>query len=276
MRTIMVSRRVLGWLGLLAMVAGCTATSASSAAAPGHGRSASPAAAAAVSSGAASGSASAGPGGARDLAVSRAVRNELAAAYADFRGISLSDVEGTEPGSVYYAYDPATDTYWARATFVPSRTASFKVLVGFQDGADIGLFTRAARSGWQVERGGEPVVCAEVVFFPVAVLRAWSLSTDTAASFGCISEPGSPGEFEDPRRRHLDSRRLAADALPGGVRLRRRLRLGGIDCRNRALRAAQRVHRRSHQQRLAPVRPAPPDHLSQYRRSAGLPDLSVQ
>jgi hypothetical protein len=191
MRTIIVSRRVLGWLGLLATVAvaGCTATSTSSPAAPGHGRSASLAAATAVSPGAASGSASAEPGGARNLAVSRAVRNELTAAYADFRGISLSDVAGTEPGSVYYAYDPATDTYWARATFVPSSTASFKVLVGFQDGASIGLFTRAARSGWQVELGGEPVVCAEVVFFPPAVLRAWSLSTATAASFGCSSQP---------------------------------------------------------------------------------------
>jgi hypothetical protein len=191
MRTIMVSRRVLGWLGLLATVAvaGCTATSTPSLAALGHSRSASPTATTAVSPGAASGSASAGPGGVRNLAVSRAVRNELTAAYADYREISLSDVAGTEPGSIYYAYDPATDTYWARATFVPSRTASFKVLAGFQDGADIGLFTRAARSGWQVELGGEPVVCTEVVFFPPAVLIAWSLSTDTAASFGCSSQP---------------------------------------------------------------------------------------
>ncbi len=45
MRPIMVSRQMLGWLGLLATVAvaGCT-TSTSSPAAPGHGRSASPAA----------------------------------------------------------------------------------------------------------------------------------------------------------------------------------------------------------------------------------------
>jgi len=42
----MVSRRVLGWLGLLAAVAvaGCTASSTSGPAAPGHSRSASPAA----------------------------------------------------------------------------------------------------------------------------------------------------------------------------------------------------------------------------------------
>jgi hypothetical protein len=104
------------------------------------------------------------------------------------RGISLSDVAGTVPRSVYYAYDPATDTYWAEANFLPSRTASLKVLVGFQDGASIGLFARAARSGWQVQLGGEPVVCAEVPFFPPAVLIAWSLPTDTAA-FGCSVRP---------------------------------------------------------------------------------------
>jgi hypothetical protein len=69
---------------------------------------------------------------------------------------------------------------------LPSRTAPQKVLVGFQDGGSIGLFARAARSGWQVQQGGEPVVCAEVPFFPPAVLMAWSLPADTAA-FGCSS-----------------------------------------------------------------------------------------
>ncbi len=192
MRTITVRRQVLGWLGLLATVAvaGCTATSASSPAAPGHGRSASPAAATEVPP-AASSSAPAGTGDVRNLPLSRAVRNELTVAYVNARGISLSDVAGTIPGSVYYAYDPATDTYWAEATFRGSRTASLKVLVGFQDDGSIGLFARAARSGWQVEVGGEPVVCSEVPFFPPAVLMAWSLPTDaerTAAS-GCSSRP---------------------------------------------------------------------------------------
>jgi hypothetical protein len=190
MRTITVRLRVLGWLGLLATVAvaGCAATSTSSPAAPGHSRSASPAAATAVSPVAVSGSAPAGTGGVRDLPVSRDVRNELTAAYVNSRGIPLSDVAGTIPGSVHYAYDPATDTYWAEVTFLPSRTASQKVLVGFQDGGSIGLFARAARNGWQVQLGGEPVVCAEVPFFPPAVLTAWSLPADTAAS-GCRVRP---------------------------------------------------------------------------------------
>jgi hypothetical protein len=192
MRTITVRPRMLGWLGLLATVAmaGCTATSTSSPAAPGHGRSASPAAATAVPP-AASSSPPAGTGGVRKLPVSRDVRNELTVAYVNARGIPLSDVAGTIPGSVYYAYDPATDTYWAEATFQGSRTASLKVLVGFQDGGSIGFFARAARSGWQADVGGEPVVCFEVPFFPPAVLTAWSLPTDAerTAAPGCGSRP---------------------------------------------------------------------------------------
>jgi hypothetical protein len=186
MRTIMVSRRTLASLGLLAAVgvAGCTASSTSGPAASGHGRSATPAATTAVSPGAASGSAPAGPGGVRNLAVSRGVRSELTAAYVDYRGISLSDVAGTRPWRVYYAYDPATGTYWAEAYFAPSSRASFQVSVGFQDGASIGLFTRAGNGSWQVQLGEEPLVCAEARFFPRAVLKAWSRPTDPAA-FGC-------------------------------------------------------------------------------------------
>jgi len=193
MRTVMAGRRMLGWLGLLAIagVAGCTASPTPGPAAPGHSRSATPAASTAFSSGAASGSASTEPGGVRELAVSRDVRDELTAAYVGYRGISPSDVAGARPGSIYYAYDPATYTYWAEANFLPSRTASFTVLAGFQDGASIGLFTRVGNGSWQVQLGGEPVVCAEIRFFPPAVLMAWSLRTDTAG-FGCSPQPPRP------------------------------------------------------------------------------------
>jgi hypothetical protein len=189
----MASRRMLDWLGLLATVAvaGCTAASTSGAAAPGHGRSASLAAIAAVPPGATSGAAPAGPGSVRNLVVSRDVRNELTAAYVGYRAIAPSDVAGTRPGSVYYAYDPATDTYWALANFLPSSTASSRVLAGFQDGASIGLFTRAGTGSWRVHLGGEPVVCTEVRFFPHPVLTAWSLPTETAGS-GCGAQPARP------------------------------------------------------------------------------------
>jgi hypothetical protein len=209
MRTITVRLRGLGWLGLLATVAvaGCTATSTSSPAAPGHGRSASPAAAAAVSP-AASGSAPAGTGGVRKLPVSQDVRNELTAAYVNARGIPLSDVARAIPGNFYYAYDPATDTYWAEADFQGSSTAPEKVLVGFQDGGSIGFFARAAHSGWQVAVGGAPVVCSEVPFFPPAVLMAWSLPTDAERT-------GSPGCGVRPARQVSSATFAVTISIPG-------------------------------------------------------------
>jgi hypothetical protein len=119
------------------------------------------------------------------------VRNELTAAFADYKRISPHDAAGISPGSVYYAYDPATGAYWALANFLPSLRAPFKVLVGFQDGASIGLFTRIASGSWQVRLAGEPAVCTEVAFFPSAVLTAWSLPADTAG-LGCSASPARP------------------------------------------------------------------------------------
>jgi hypothetical protein len=98
----------------------------------------------------------------------------------------LSDVAGSSPspGSVYYAYDPGTGTYWALARFEPSKTASLNVQVNFQDGASYGLFTKPGTGTWRVQTGRIPLVCGEVRFFPRTVLAAWSLPTDTA-SVGC-------------------------------------------------------------------------------------------
>ncbi len=48
-------------------------------------------------------------GGLRNLVISSAVRSELTAAYVAYGRIPPSDVAGTRPGSVHYAYDPATD-----------------------------------------------------------------------------------------------------------------------------------------------------------------------
>jgi hypothetical protein len=115
------------------------------------------------------------------------MRNELTVAFADYKRIPPSDVAGIS-GSVYYAYDPATDTHWALANFLPSLRAPSQVLVGFQDGASIGLFTRFANGSWQVQLGGAPPICAEVAFFPPAVLTAWSLPADTAG-FQCSAPP---------------------------------------------------------------------------------------
>jgi hypothetical protein len=120
-----------------------------------------------------------GPGSVQSLVITGAEKSELTAAYLAFRGeIPLSDVagEGPVPGSVYYAYDLATDTYWALAVFEPSSTASLDVQVGFQDGGGIGMFQKDGATAWQAESAGEPAYCAEARYFPQAVLTVWSIS----------------------------------------------------------------------------------------------------
>jgi hypothetical protein len=182
----MVSGRMVSRLGLLAAVtlAGCSASPAPSSAPTGHSRSVTPVASASAAPVPATSSTPATKDGIRNLAVSQDVRNELTTAYAKYRGISPADIVGITAGSLHYAYEPATHAYWAEANFLPSPTAPAKVLVGFQDGASIGLFTRQGTGSWQVRLAGEPPVCNEVRFLPHAVMLAWSLSTD-AAAWGC-------------------------------------------------------------------------------------------
>lgn len=113
------------------------------------------------------------------------MRSQLTAAYVALRQISASDVSGTYPDSVYYAYDAATNTYWAMAQFVPSKTAPANVAVNFQDGGSSGLFTKIGSGPWQVRGGGIPFFCIEGQFFPKAVLAAWALPTAPPAGTRC-------------------------------------------------------------------------------------------
>ena len=88
-------------------------------------------------------------------------------------------LEAPAAGSVYYAYDPSTDTYWALASFAPSSTASLNVQVGFQDGGSYGMYKKAGSGSWQVQQPGFPEICGEAKFFPQAVLTAWGISTSS-------------------------------------------------------------------------------------------------
>jgi hypothetical protein len=194
MRTMVISWRMLVSLGLLATVsmAGCGASRAPSTAGPSNGQTMTPAArptptqTASPPAGTAS-TAPTGPGGIRNLVISSAERSDLTAAFVADKGISSSDVLGASalPGSVYYAYDPATDTYWALAEFRPSSTASLNVKVNFQDGGNIGMFRKARAGPWQVRTPGWPPICSEPRFFPPAVLMAWALPTSAPAGTGC-------------------------------------------------------------------------------------------
>jgi hypothetical protein len=187
-----VSPRMAVVLGLLAAigVTGCTANSAPSSVAAPTSQSASPAASApasppaVTSSATPASSASATPsssGGVQNLAVNAAVRSELVTAFAAAKSISLSDVAGSRPGSVFYGFDPATETYWAMANYEPSSTDPLAVTVSFQDGASIGFFKKVGSGPWQATIGGAPAICAELRFFPQKVLEAWSLPTSSPA-----------------------------------------------------------------------------------------------
>ena len=100
---------------------------------------------------------------------------ELRRAYVAARpGVRLDEVAGPRRGTLYYAFEPATKTYWAIAWFDPSPRARYQTQVNFQDGMGGGVFTRSGSRRWRAqvhERGNLP--CPGDV--PDAVLRAWRL-----------------------------------------------------------------------------------------------------
>jgi hypothetical protein len=191
-RAIVKSRGILAGLALVA-TAGMTACSANGTptnSGQGNVQTTNPAAttsAAAAQTAAAPSATPSSTGGIQNLVISAAEKSQLTAAFVALKGISLSDVAGAGPtqGSVYYAYDPATDTYWALAQFATSSTASFNVQVNFQDGGSIGMFRKAGAGAWQVQLGSVPEWCGEAQFFPLPVLAAWSMPTTKPAGLGC-------------------------------------------------------------------------------------------
>jgi hypothetical protein len=192
MRAVRLAPRMAGALGLLAAVGitGCTGSSAPVAATASQPASLAASASAAAPSAAApapavtSSAAPSASGAVQNLIVSAAMRSELLAAYAAFRNIPASDVQGV-PGSVYYAYQPTTGTYWALAKYEPASGDSQTVQVGFQDGGSDGFFKRSGSGAWQVSLGGEPEICTQPRFFPQPVLTAWSLSASAAQRSMC-------------------------------------------------------------------------------------------
>jgi hypothetical protein len=143
--------------------------------------------------------ASAGPAGmaasghhspAQVAAVTSRTARALAAAYASFRHIPAADVSGVSAGSLRTSYVRTARTYWATASFLPSARASAKVLLGFQDGASTGVFSRRGTSRWRmVEYGSQPAGCSASL--PAAVRRSWQVSSlECAKASGNRTRPG--------------------------------------------------------------------------------------
>jgi len=191
------SWRELAGAGLLATIAmtGCSASPVSSPGAAGNGQpSSSPAVTTPGNQSAGGQSVAPTPAvsatpvesdGIQHLLVSSAVRSQLTAAYVALRQIPASDVSGTYPGSVYYAYDPATNTYWAKAGFVPSKTAPQSLLEIFQqDGSGAAFYRKVGSGPWQARYAGDGP-CIYVSFFPKAVLAAWAIPMSVPAGVSC-------------------------------------------------------------------------------------------
>jgi len=109
------------------------------------------------------------------LAATSALRTALRGAYVAARpGVRLGEVDGPRHGTLYYAFDPATRTYWAIAWFDPSSRAQPQTAAKFQFGMGGAVFKRTASGAWRATvhlRANLP--CPDEV--PAPVLRAWRI-----------------------------------------------------------------------------------------------------
>lgn len=117
-----------------------------------------------------------------DLPVTTADLDGFEEAFSVYNGIPVSDIAGVVSGSTHEAYEPSTRTYWATARFNPSASAGQNV-ADFQDGGDIGIFTRSPSATWAMSRpGGEPFPCPGD--FPADVQTLWGLTSSPYCSSG--------------------------------------------------------------------------------------------
>jgi hypothetical protein len=103
-----------------------------------------------------------------------AIKEQLLAAGAAYHSLPVSDYTGLEPGETFYAYDPATQTYWAGAGLDPSPNSQQAQISNQDDGAYL-LFHMAAGGTWTVVNvglaGTEGSTCPYTP--PAAILALW-------------------------------------------------------------------------------------------------------
>jgi hypothetical protein len=113
---------------------------------------------------------------AENLFISHRTLAAITDAFARYKHISLADVAGTEPDTIYYGYVPATNTYWARAYFVPASTAPLAVQVSFQDGGgDVIFVLHPGRTWTAVATVGVPFCSGLFDPLPASILAVWQL-----------------------------------------------------------------------------------------------------
>jgi hypothetical protein len=121
-----------------------------------------------------------------NLVADSTVRRELLAAFTAFRSTAANTpgyapipptaVAGISPGTLFYALDSATGTYWAVATFSATAAASqTSASVGFQDGGGRAVLMRTSGQPWQVKSVG-PCLAG----LPIAVAVTWALTANAS------------------------------------------------------------------------------------------------
>jgi hypothetical protein len=112
---------------------------------------------------------------AENLVVTSDVRSQLMQAGAALSGLPASAYTGLASGQTYYAYDPATATYWAGAGLLPS-PSSPRAQVSAQDDGSYLLFHRPAGGAWTAQDVGLAGIggtrCPTSV--PASVLAVWN------------------------------------------------------------------------------------------------------
>jgi hypothetical protein len=123
--------------------------------------------------------------GAQNLVVTNALRTQLLQAGAASNGVPAADYTGLNHGRTFYAYDPATNTYWAGAQLIPSST-SIKAQVSVQDDGAYLLFDRPAGGTWTVHSVGMTGVGGSTcpVAVPSGVLSVWGWKAGTGRPGG--------------------------------------------------------------------------------------------
>lgn len=111
-----------------------------------------------------------------NLQVTPAVRQSLLAAGAAADQLPVTDFVGLRAGTTYYAFDPATDLYYAAAALEASSTST-SAQVATQDDGAYNLFTRTSpTAAWKVYNDGlgaaQDSICP--IALPGAVLAVWN------------------------------------------------------------------------------------------------------
>jgi hypothetical protein len=100
------------------------------------------------------------------------VQRHLRALYAAHRHIAVRDIARVNPVGVLTTRGPG-GWEWAMIRFTPAPHAPLPILVGFQEGAGTGVFTRAPGKAWAMTGVAGLGGCA--VTMPAVVRQAWHL-----------------------------------------------------------------------------------------------------